>query len=111
MRIPKRTLLVALSGLAILSIAVAAFAVFHVSGAKAASGVSRTVPLAGTTSPQSGDFSPSGNASDANQDELPQGGEADEGPDPFTGTISFSTGAGGGVSVNSGQKAKSNPTF
>jgi hypothetical protein len=111
MRIPKRTLLVALSGLAILSMAIAGFAVFHVNGAKAASGVNRTITLGGTTSPQTGDFAPSGNNSDVNQDELPEGAEADEGPDPFEGTISFSTGTGGGASVNSGQKAKSNPTF
>src|SRR5204862_630316 len=30
---------------------------------------------------------------------------------PYDGTISFSTGAGGGASVNSGKKAKSNPSF
>jgi hypothetical protein len=96
---------------ALIAVLAAAFATVHASGASAASGVSRTIALAGATSPQAGAFAPSGNESDVNQDELPQGAEADEGPDPFTGTISFSTGAGGGASVNSGQKAKSNPTF
>src|SRR5262249_24250372 len=66
---------------------------------------------AGATSPQAGDFAPSGNQGDLNQDELPQGADADEGPDPCTGTISFSSGAGGGASVNSGQKAKAHPGF
>jgi hypothetical protein len=46
------------------------------------------------------------------QDEFPNGEESDEGPDPYNGTISLSgSGTGGGPSVNSGQKAKSNPTF
>src|SRR5262249_8046477 len=38
-------------------------------------------------------------------------GDNDEGPDPYNGTISFSTGTGGGPSVSSGKKAKSNPAF
>src|SRR5207237_1652161 len=42
---------------------------------------------------------------------VPTGGESRKGPDPYNGTISFSTGAGGGPSVTSGKKAKSNPTF
>src|SRR5213078_3772014 len=45
------------------------------------------------------------------QDEFPTGGESEQGPDPYNGTISFSTGAGGGPTVSSGKKAKSNPTF
>jgi len=40
-----------------------------------------------------------------------EGEEADSGPDPFNGNISFSTGAGQGGSATSGKKAKSNPTF
>jgi len=66
--------------------------------------------LAGTGGPQTGDFTPSG-AGDVTQAEFPTGDNA-AGPDPYNGTISFSTGAGGGgPSVASGKKAKSNPTF
>jgi hypothetical protein len=71
---------------------------------------SSQVPKVGTGSPQTGDFTSSG-AGDATQDEFPTGDESDEGPDPYGGTISFSSGAGGGPSVSSGKKAKSNPTF
>jgi hypothetical protein len=81
--------------------------------AAAGSGVGQ-VPLAGSGSPATGGYTPSGNA-DATQAEFP--GQLDEagGPGPFTGTIvnrSLSTGGvGHGVSVNSGKKAKSNPVF
>jgi hypothetical protein len=68
------------------------------------------VPLAGTGSPQTGDFTPSGDEGPL-EDEFPEGEDAEEGPNPYSGTISFSTGTGGGPSVNSGKKAKSNPTF
>src|SRR5881275_2700538 len=75
-----------------------------------ASAGTRRIPLGGTASPQTGNFTPSG-AGDVTQDEFPTGEGSGEGPDPYSGTISFSTGAGGGVTVNSGKKAKSNPTF
>jgi hypothetical protein len=68
------------------------------------------VPLAGTGSQQTGDFTPSGDEGPL-EDEFPEGEDAEEGPNPYSGTISFSTGTGGGPSVNSGKKAKSNPTF
>jgi hypothetical protein len=67
------------------------------------------VPLSGTGSAQTGAFTPSG-AGDVTQAEFPAG-DNEAGPDPYNGTISFSTGAGGGPSVSSGQKAKSNPVF
>jgi len=66
------------------------------------------IPLSGTGSPQTGDFTPS--AGDVTEDEFPTG-ESEQGPDPYNGTISLSAGAGSGASVNSGKKAKSNPTF
>jgi len=66
------------------------------------------IPLGGTGSPQTGDFTPS--AGGVTQDEFPTG-EGDVGPQPYNGTISLSTGPGGGPSVASGKKAKSNPTF
>jgi hypothetical protein len=74
------------------------------------SAASSLVPLSGTGSPQTGDFTPSGTGT---QDEFPAGDEA-SGPDAYTGNIvdrSLSTGPGNGASVSSGKKAKSNPTF
>jgi hypothetical protein len=91
-------------GLAV--VVAAAITVWLASGAMAES---RPVPLVGTGAAQTGDFTPS-SAGSVTQDEFPAGGN-EEGPDPYNGTISFSTGAGGGPSVSSGTKAKSNPTF
>src|SRR5690348_7927504 len=91
-------------GLAV--VVVAALAVWPASGAMAGG---RQVPLSGTGSAQTGDFTPSGTG-DVTQAEFPTGDNS-PGPNPFNGTISFSTGAGGGPSVSSGKKAKSNPTF
>src|SRR4029450_2594575 len=79
----------------------------------AASGVN-PLPLAGTGSPQTGDFTPSGDT-DLTDDEF--AGEEDEdgqGDPTYGGTIvnrSLSHGSANGVSVNSGKKAKSNPQF
>jgi hypothetical protein len=74
----------------------------------------RLIPTAGTSSPQTGDFTPSG-INDVTQAEFPgQIEEADGGPGPYPGTIvnrSLSRGSGRGASVNSGKKAKSNPQF
>src|ERR687883_1092949 len=78
--------------------------------ASAAMADSRQIPIGGTGSAQTGGFTPSVSG-DVTQDEFPTGGESDEGPDPYDGAISFSTGAGGGPTVASGKKAKSNPTF
>ena len=91
-------------GLAV--VVVAALAVWPASAAMAGS---QQVPLSGTGSAQTGDFTPS-DAGSVTQDEFPVG-DNDLGPDPYNGTISFSTGAGGGPSVSSGPKAKSNPVF
>jgi hypothetical protein len=67
------------------------------------------ISLAGTGSPQAGAFTPSGSG-DVTQAEFLTG-DGDNGPQPFNGTISFSTGSGGGPTVANGKKAKSNPTF
>src|SRR5215472_4210214 len=91
-------------GLAV--VVVGAFALWPASSAMAGS---QQVPLSGTGSPQTGDFTPSG-PGDVTQAEFPAGDD-DEGPDPYSGTISFSTGSGGGPSVSSAKKAKSNPVF
>ena len=95
---------------------IAALAIPVVSGpvAAASAGSVRQVPLAGTTSPQTGDFTPV-RVGDVTQAEFP--GQMDEagGPGPYPGTIvnrSLSQGIGNGVSPsNSGKKAKSNPAF
>jgi len=92
--------------LAVLALAVVALA----ASAGTATGAS-AVPRVGTGSPQTGEFTPSGNNDAVDEEFAGEGEETDEGPDPYSGTISFSSGAGGGVSVTSGKKAKSNPTF
>src|SRR5437588_2411131 len=96
-------------GLAV--VAVAALAVWLASGASADS---RQVPVAGTGTPQTGAFTPSGSG-DATSQEF--AGEADNeaGPDAYAGNIvDRSLSAGGvsaGVPTTTGKKAKSNPQF
>jgi hypothetical protein len=91
-----------------LGLAVVVVAALAVGPASRAMASSPQVPLSGTGSAQTGAFTPSD--AGITQDEF-AAGDNDAGPNPFTGTISFSTGAGGGPLVSSGQKAKSNPTF
>src|SRR6516162_9941051 len=91
-------------GLAV--VVVAALAVWPASGAMAGSW---QVPLSGTGSARTGDFTPSG-PGDVTQEEFPTF-DNQQGPDPYNGTISLSTGPGSSASASSGQKAKSNPTF
>ena len=76
-----------------------------------AGSVTTQIPLAGTGSPQTGAYTPSG-PGDVTQAEFPGQMDTAAGPGPYPGTIvdrSLSTGAGKGVSVNSGKKAKSSP--
>jgi hypothetical protein len=72
------------------------------------------IPLAGTSSPQTGEFASSGDT-DVTHAEWPgQVDEPDGSPGPAPAIVvnrSLSKGAGKGVSVNSGKKAKSNPQF
>src|ERR671929_597035 len=89
-------------------VAVAALAVSLASGAMADS---RQIPMGGTGSAQTGSFTPSGSGDVFDEEIAGEEEDADAGPDPYGGTISLSEGAGGGPSVNSGKKAKSNPTF
>jgi hypothetical protein len=92
----------------------AAIAMFPAGAGAATAGVSRTISSAGTTSPQTGDYTPSGQG-DATLVEFPGQEDAEDGgPGPYPGTIvnrSLSNGTGNGVSVSSGKKAKSNPQF
>ena len=98
--------------------AAALFAVAVVSVAASSAGASGRsagvqISLAGTGSPQTGAFVPSGNG-DATQAEFPGQMDSEAGPAPYPGTIidrSLSKGTGNGASVSSGKKAKSNPAF
>jgi hypothetical protein len=108
MRLRGRTKLALLAVLALAVVALTASA-GTATGASASAGA--TVPLAGTGSPQTGEFTPSGPGDATDQEFAGEGEDAQEGPDPFDGTISLSDGAGAGGSVNSAKKAKSNPTF
>ena len=81
------------------------------------SSAGRLIPLAGTGSPQTGAFTPSG-LGDVTQAEFPGQGDAEEegeGSEAFDEQIpvgiSLSRGHGSGISVTSAQKAKSNPEF
>src|SRR5881394_3281379 len=105
MRLRGRTKLALLAVLALAVVALTASA-GTATGASAAS----AVPLAGTGSPQTGDFTPS-SGEVAGDEFAGEGEDEDTGPDPYGGTISLSGGAGQGSSVNSRKKAKSNPTF
>jgi hypothetical protein len=97
--------------LAVLALAVCALT----ASAGTATGASQSgtlIPKAGTGSPQTGSFTPSGEG-DVFDEELAEdeGAEEAEGPDPYEGTISLSGGTGHGASVNSANRAKSNPGF
>src|SRR5438128_5021909 len=98
-----------LGALLVAAIAATVTVLLTIGAAGGGAAVGPQISLAGTGSPQTGDFTPSGSDS-AVQDEFPTG-DSEAGPDPYNGTISFSTGAGGGPTVSSGKKAKSNPTF
>jgi hypothetical protein len=81
--------------------------------ASASLALAQQIPIAGTTAPQTGDFTSSGDG-DVTQAEFPGQVDTDSGPGPYPGSIvnrSLSSGSGRGVSVNSGKKAKSNPQF
>lgn len=97
----------------VISLLVLSFGIAPAAAAPAASGVTRQIPISGTGSPTTGDYTPSGQ-SDLTQAEFPGQMDGDNGPEPYTGSIvdrSLSGQGGNGVSVNSGKKAKSNPTF
>jgi hypothetical protein len=76
-------------------------------------GATRQIPSSGTTSPQTGEFAPSG-PSDLTQAEFAGQMDEESGPGAYSGSIvnrSLSKGSGNGASVTSGKKAKSNPVF
>ena len=111
----KRVLLLSVSSLTILSLLLGAFVFFYgtTRAASASTGTTRNITSAGTSSPQTGAFAPSG-AGDVTQAEFVGETDGADGPDPYAGVISARSNSGGpgtGVSVQSGQKAKSNPQF
>lgn len=74
----------------------------------------RTVTRGAAVSPQTGDFTPSGTHDVTQAEFAGQEDEADGSPGPYPGVIvnrSLSNGTGNGASVNSGKKAKSQPSF
>ncbi|GAC1551755.1 MAG: hypothetical protein NVS2B7_27680 [Herpetosiphon sp.] len=74
---------------------------------------SQQIALSGTSSPQTGDYTPSGDG-DVTQVEFPAQLDTAAGPGPYPGTIvnrSLSKSTGHGGSVKSHAKAKSNPEF
>jgi hypothetical protein len=77
--------------------------------------LAQQISLAGTTSPQTGNFTSSDPSSDLTFAEFPGQIDNDDGtPGPYPGSIvdlSFAGPPGRGASVNSGKKAKSNPQF
>src|SRR5437016_3588098 len=95
--------------LLLFALCAAAVVVFGGASATAGSAASQ-VSLVGTGGPQTGAFVPSG-FGDVTQQEFPSVSDEDGGGDPYNGIIdrSLSNGVGHGASVNSGQKAKSNP--
>ena len=104
MRLRGRT---KLALLAVLGLVVGVLTASAGTATGASAAASSLVPLAGTGSAQTGDFTPwDGSAGDEFA-----GGDDEMGPAPFDGTISLSPGSGQGGSTASGKKAKSNPTF
>ena len=72
-----------------------------------------SVAAAGSTSPRTGTYTPSGDG-DVTRVEFPQQEDEPDGPGPYPGIItnrSLSRGTATGAAITSGRKAKSNPQF
>ena len=107
MKLRRRTKLVLLAVLAVV-VGVLTASAGTATGASASGSL---VPRVGTGSPQTGAFSPSGSGDVFDEEFADEGQEEGEGPNPYGGAISLSTGTGSGASINSAKKAKSNPQF
>jgi hypothetical protein len=106
----SRKLAAALTALSLLA---SMIMVMPMSVAAASAGSARQIPRAGTGSPQTGEYTPSG-AGDVTQAEFPGQGDGETGPDAYPGSIvdrSLSGGSGHGNSVTGTKRAKSNPQF
>jgi hypothetical protein len=95
----------------VLALAVCALTASAGTATGASAAAASSVPRVGTGSPQTGAFTPSDEGFALEDEFAGEDEESDEGPDPYSGTISLSSGTGGGVSVKSGKKAKSSPQF
>jgi hypothetical protein len=95
----------------VLALAVCALTASAGTATGASAAAASSVPRVGTGGPQTGDFTPSGPGDVTDEEFAGEGEEEGEGPDPFDGTISLSTGVGHGPSTKSAGKAKSNPAF
>src|SRR5258708_4179388 len=88
-----------------------ALTIFTVCFAPATQAATQSISLSGTSSPQTGGYTPSGDG-DATFAEFPGQLDEPEGPGPFPGIIvnrSLSQGVGSGPWVPSGPQAKSHP--
>ena len=106
----SRKLAAALTALSLLA---SMIMVMPMSVAAASAGAARQIPRAGTGSPSTGEYTPSG-AGDVTQAEFAGEGDSEAGPGAYPGTIvdrSLSGGSGHGNSVTGTKKAKSNPQF
>jgi hypothetical protein len=109
MRLRGRT---KLALLAVLAMVVGGLTASAGTATGASAAAASSIPRAGTTAPQTGEFTPSGSTDVTDQEFAGEDQEADgAGPNPFDGTISLSSGTGQGGSVNSAKKAKSDPQF
>lgn len=107
MRRPRRSLLIGLSGIALASLFTSVSFLTPLPKASAAAGITREIANGGTTF-----FQPTTDGVDGVQWPEFAGGDNDQGQAPYGGTIvdrSQSQSGEHGASVNSGQKAKSNP--
>src|SRR3954471_16261287 len=111
MRLRRRTKFALLAALALAVCALTASA----GTATGASASGTLIPRAGTGSPQTGAFTPSGEGDVFDEEFAEQEEEGDAGPDAYAGNIvDRSLSAGGaavGVATTTGKKAKSNPKF
>jgi len=101
------------SGPLSLAVLSALLGILAVGVAPSAQGVTRAISLSGTSSPQTGAFTPSGDG-DVTYAEFAGQEDEPDGPGPYPGVItnrSLSKGSGQGPSVTSGKKSKSNPQF
>jgi hypothetical protein len=101
------------AALAALSLLASMIMVMPMTVAAASAGAATQVPRSGTGSPQTGEYTPSGDG-DVTDEEFAGEADGESGPDAYPGNIvdrSLSSGGGHGASVNSGAKAKSNPQF
>jgi len=101
-------------GSGVILISAAAAMAFVAASSPASGPLTSKIALSGTSSPRTGDYTPSGDTDVTHAEYAGQTDNEDGSPGPvppFIVNRSLSKGVGKGVSVNSGKKAKSNPAF